>query len=412
MKRVVAVDRLQPGVYVSLAGVSWLDHPFLLNRFRISDNDQIKVLRSLGLKEIEWDPERSSAFPLPEPKTETAQDLSDVALAPMLELKRQRQEQVRAQREGLARCERLFEQETVGVAEIFSDLGARPAEAYGRAKGAVGRMVGGLLDADSVAVHLVNLKTKEPGLAHHAMNVAVISLLIGKTFGCSEEELRCLGLGAMFHDVGKIDIPSRVLRNPQRPAAEEQFYRAHVGYSIKHVATIKDMPLAVRNIIACHHEHWDGSGFPNRLEQGAIPKLARIVAIANRYDNLCNPFDLQAALTPAEAVSLMFKKEGARFDPEILKVFVKALGVYPPGSFVVLTDGTIGLVVETNEQDLLHPVIMLYDATVPRNEAALVDLREAGVKISQAVSPKNLPRELVEYLAPRGRVDYYIDGKR
>ena len=185
-------------------------------------------------------------------------------------------------------------------------------------------MVSGLLEADSVAVHLVNLKTKEPGLAHHVMNVAVISLLIGKACGCSEEELRCLGLGAMFHDVGKVDVPARVLRNPQRPPAEEQFYRAHVGYSIKHVSAIKDMPVAVRNIIACHHEHWDGSGFPNRLEGEKIPKLARIVAIANRYENLCNPFDLQTAMTPAEAMSAMYKKEGARFDPKILGVFVKA----------------------------------------------------------------------------------------
>lgn len=412
MKRVVTVDRLQPGVYVSLGGLSWLDHPFLLNRFRITDEEQIKVLRSLGLKEIEWDPERSSAFPLPEAVKAPEQDLSASVLEPMLELKRQRREQVRVQREGMARCERLFEQETTALSEIFADLGGRPAEAYGRAKGAVGRMVGGLLEADSVAVHLVNLKAKDSGLAHHAMNVAVISLLIGKACGCSEEELRSLGLGAMFHDVGKVDVPSRVLRNPQRPPAEEQFYRAHVGYSIKHISAIKDMPVAVRNIIACHHEHWDGSGFPNRLEGEKIPRLARIVAIANRYDNLCNPFDLQAAMTPAEAMSLMFKKEGARFDPAILSVFVKALGVYPPGSFVVLTDGMIGLVVETNDRDLLHPVIMLYDPTVPRSEALLVDLHEAGVKIQQAVSPKKLPKELVEYLAPRGRVDYYIDGTR
>lgn len=412
MKRVVPVDRLQPGVFISLNGVGWLEHPFLLSRFRIADQEQIKVLRSLGIREIEWDPERSSAFPLPEPAKEKEPDLTQAAMQPMMEIKRQRREQVRVQREGLARCERLFEQETSSVSEIFSDLGARPAEAYARAKGSVGRMVGGLLEAESVAVHLVNLKAKEPGLAHHAMNVAVISLLIGKALGCSEEELRYLGLGAMFHDVGKVDVPSRILRSFERTAAEEQFYRAHVGYGVKNVSGVKDMPLPVRNIIACHHECWDGSGFPNRLAQSKIPKLARIVAIADRYDNLCNPFDLRSAMTPAEAMSFMFKKEVGRFDPEMLKLFVKALGVYPPGSFVALTDGSVGLVVETNDHDLLHPVIMIYDKGVPRSEALLVDLHEAGAKIENAVSPKKLPVEVVEYLAPRGRVDYYIDGVR
>jgi len=201
-----------------------------------------------------------------------------------------------------------------------------------------------------------------------------------------------------------------VLRNAQRTKAEEQFYQAHVGYGIKNIAAIRDMPLAVKNIIACHHERWDGNGFPNRLGELKIPKLARIVAIANRYDNLCNPFDLTTAKTPAEAVAHMFKREAGFYDPELLQLFVKALGVYPPGSFVALSDGSIGLVIETNSKDLLHPLIMLHDPTVPRNEALLLDLSEAEAKIEGALSPAKLPIEVVEYLAPRGRIDYYIDA--
>ena len=412
MKHTVSVDRLQPGVFVSLGGLSWLDHPFLLNRFRLTDHDQIKVLRSLGVKEIEWDPTRSTAQPLPEAAPEVEVDFTAAALGSMLDVKRQRSEKVRVQREGLARCERLFEQETVCMSEILGDLGSRPNESFGKARTTVGRLVGGLLNADSVAVHLVNLKSKEPGLAHHAMNVMVLSLLIGKAAGANEDELRWLGLGALFHDAGKVDVPSRVLRNPQRTNAEEQFYQAHVGYGIKNVSSVKDMPVPVKNIIACHHERWDGSGFPNHLVQTKIPKLARIVAIANRYDNLCNPFDLKTAKTPAEAVAFMFKIEASFYDPDLLKIFVKALGVYPPGSFVALSDGSIGLVVETNSKDLLHPLIMLYDATVPRGEALMLDLSEADASIESAVSPAKLPVEIVEYLAPRGRIDYYVDGVR
>lgn len=414
MKHTVSVDRLQPGIFVSLSELSWLEHPFLLNRFRLSNEDQIKVLRRLGLKEVEWDPSRSTAQPLPESTAAVEEveefDFTTAALGSMLDAKRQRADRVRQQRDGLARCERLFEQETASMGEILHDLGSRPNESYGRAKTTVGRLVGGLLNADSVAVHLVNMKTKEPGMAHHAMNVMVLSLLLGKAAKATEEELRCLGLGALFHDVGKTDVPPRVLRNSNRTTAEEQFYQAHVGYGIKNISAIRDMPVAVKNIIACHHERWDGSGFPNRLAETKIPKLSRIVAIANRYDNLCNPFDLKVAKTPAEAVAYMFKREAGFYDPELLNVFVKSLGVYPPGSFVALSDGSVGLVIETNSNDLLHPLIMLHDPTVPRNEALLLDLREAEAKIEGALSPAKLPLEVVEYLAPRGRVDYYIDA--
>ncbi|KAB2923026.1 MAG: DUF3391 domain-containing protein [Dechloromonas sp.] len=415
MKHTVSVDRLQPGVFISLGELRWLDHPFLLNRFLLANEEQIKVLRSLGLKTVEWDPERSTVRPLPEADEQTAAeefDFSSSVLDSMLDAKRSRTEQVRAQREGLARCERLFEEEATGLGEILRNLGSRPQECYGKAKGAVGRMVGGLINAESVAVHLVNMKIKEPGPAHHAMNVVVLSLLLGKAAGLGEEEMRWLGLGAMFHDLGKIDVPPRVLRNPQRTAAEEQFYQAHVGYGIKHAAAINDLPVAVRNVIACHHERWDGQGFPNHLSGARIPRLARIAAIANRYDNLCNPFDLKAARTPAEAVAYMFKQEKDGYDPELLQLFVKAIGVYPPGSFVTLSDGSIGLVVESNSRDLLHPLIMLHDPGVPRNEALLLDLRETDISISAAISPAKLPVDIVEYLAPRGRIDYYVEGVR
>lgn len=413
MKHRLSVDRLQPGIFISISELGWLDHPFLLNRFRLADEEQIKVLRSLGLKEVEWDPARSTTQPLPEVSGREAEeeiDFSSTVLNSMLDAKRERSARVRQQREGLARSERLFEQEATGIGEILRDLGACPTESYGRAKSAVGRLVGSLLDAESVAVHLVNMKVKEPGLAHHAMNVVVLSLLLGKAAQLGEEEMRWLGLGCMFHDLGKIDVPTRVLRNSQRTAAEEQFYQAHVGYGIKHVAKLSELPVPVKNVIACHHERWDGKGFPNHLAGAKIPRLARIAAIANRYDNLCNPFDLKMAKTPSEAVSFMFRQEKDNYDPELLQLFVKAVGVYPPGCFVALSDGSIGLVVETNSGDLLHPLIMLYDASVPRNEALLIDLRETESTIEAAISPARLPVEVVEYLAPRGRIDYYIEG--
>ncbi|KXB30254.1 phosphohydrolase [Dechloromonas denitrificans] len=413
MKHKLSVDRLQPGIFISISELGWLDHPFLLNRFRLADEEQIKVLRSLGLKEVEWDPARSTVQPLPETTDREAEeeiDFSSTVLTSMLDAKRERSARVRQQREGLARSERLFEQEATGIGEILRDLGARPAESYGRAKSAVGRLVGSLLNAESVAVHLVNMKVKEPGLAHHAMNVVVLSLLLGKAAQLGEEEMRWLGLGCMFHDLGKIDVPTRVLRNSQRTAAEEQFYQAHVGYGIKHVAKLGELPVPVKNVIACHHERWDGKGFPNHLAGAKIPRLARIAAIANRYDNLCNPFDLKTAKTPSEAVSFMFRQEKDNYDPELLQLFVKAVGVYPPGCFVALSDGSVGLVVETNSGDLLHPLIMLYDASVPRNEALLLDLRETESTIEAAISPAKLPVEVVEYLAPRGRIDYYIEG--
>ncbi len=292
----------------------------------------------------------------------------------------------------------------------MKSLTARPAEAHAQAKSLVGRLVTGLIGAENEVIQLVNSKNKDTGLVFHSVNVMVLSLLLGKALQLSEEEMKLIGLGTLLHDIGKNEVPARILRSDSRTPPEEDFYRAHIGYGIKAVAAIRDLPVSVKNIIACHHECSDGSGFPNRLTTDKIPKLARIAAIANRYDNLCNPFNPAQAKTPAEALSQMFKKEGRHFDMEMMQVFVKTLGVFPPGSFVSLSNGAVGLVIETNPSDILHPLIMLHDPDIPRTEAILLDLRDTDLAVTGAINPKTLPLAVVEYLAPRGRVDYYIEG--
>jgi HD-GYP domain-containing protein (c-di-GMP phosphodiesterase class II) len=412
----ISVDRLRPGIFVSLSSLGWMGHPFLLNRFCLSSTEQIQALQAMGIKEVEWDPSRSTAEPLPErgagASVEAEPDFGATALAGMQDEKRVRLERVRQQREGLARRERLFEQQAVAAGDVFRSLLARPQEAQRHASALVGGLVENLLGEESMVIHLVNQKSREGGLAFHALNVMALSLMLGKTLRLPEEEMRHLGLGALLHDVGKQDIPPRILRSAKRTAPEEEFYRAHVGYGIKAISGMRELPVPVRNVIACHHEYFDGSGFPNRLAGEKIPRLARIAAIANRYDNLCNPFDLREAKAPAEALRHMFRTESTHYDAQMVQLFIKTLGVYPPGTFVALSNGSVGMVVETNPADLLHPLVMLHDPDIPRSEAMLLDLRDADLKVESALSPAKLPVETVEYLAPRGRLDYFVEGSK
>lgn len=404
------IDRLQPGVFISLASYGWMRHPFLFNEFCIASERQIQALKEMGLKEVAWDPERSSADPLPEGVASSEEDFGAAALAGMLDDKKARIERVRVKREQFARREREYEKDSLSAAEILKYITGRPNEAHAQAKSLVGRLVANLVGSENIAIQLVNSKIKEAGLAFHSVNVMMLALLLGKSLRLNEEEMKWVGMGALLHDAGKAEVPQRILRASSRTPPEEDFYRAHVGYGIKAVAGVRDLPLAVKNVIACHHEHFDGSGFPNRLAAEKIPKLARLVAIANRYDNLCNPFDIKQAKTPAEAVSQLFKREAAHYQDEFLQAFVKTLGVYPPGSFVALSNGAVGLVIETDPADILHPLLMLHDPEVPRSEAILLDLRDTDLAIASAVNPATLPLEVVEYLAPRGRIDYYVES--
>lgn len=408
----IHVDHLQPGIFISLSDIGWLKHPFVLSDFCISSEKQIQTLREMGLREISWDPERSTAQPLSDSAVAVLEeeDFGGSALAGMLDEKRSRSERVRVLRDQFARREREYEKDMVAAGEILKTVAGRPLEAHAQARALVGRLVSSLIGAQSEVIHLVNSKAKDGGLAAHSVNVMMLSLLLGKAVGLSEDEMKWLGMGALLHDVGKNEVPSRILLSSNRTRPEEDFYRAHIGYGIKAVAGIRDLETPVRNIIACHHECWDGSGYPNHLVAEKIPKLARLVALANRYDNLCNPFDIKQARTPSGTIAQLFKSEAGSFQAELLKAFVKTLGVYPPGSFVALSNGAVGLVIESNSADILHPLLMLHDPEVPRSEAIMLDLRGTDIAVTSALNPATLPLAVVEYLAPRGRVDYYIQG--
>jgi hypothetical protein len=130
-------------------------------------------------------------------------------------------------------------------------------------------------------------------------------------------------------------------------------------------------------VIAQHHEHADGSGFPAGLNSDRMTMAARIVALVNRYDNLCNPRLPARALTPHEALSLLFAQGRSKFDTSILGAFIKMMGVYPPGSTVQLTDDRYATVVAVNSSRPLKPSVLVHDPAVPREEALVLDLESA-----------------------------------
>jgi hypothetical protein len=127
---------------------------------------------------------------------------------------------------------------------------------------------------------------------------------------------------------------------------------------------------------------------------------------------LCNPASIALALTPHEALSMMFAKHRARFDPKLLQIFIRCLGVYPPGTIVQLSNNMTGMVTTVNTAKPMRPMLVIYDAGVPRNEAIMVDMeREPDLQIVNAIRPAQVPPEIYAYLSPRKRVSYYFDGQ-
>ncbi len=407
----VSVDDLAPGVYVHL-DMRWVEHGFSLNSFKIRNAGQIAQIKALGLKKIRIDPARSTNVPeaYAEPVAEEAppeqQPARQEAARPVIP---ERQEFINQQRAALDACERKFAEAATSLRSISANIHTRPQKAREDATGLVQGIVQTILRDKDVAIHLMNDKAGGEELYFHALNVSVLAMILAKELGLATEDIEQLGLGCLFHDVGKTQIPERVLRigNPTR--AEMNLIQQHCAYGLA-IGTKLGLSHQALEIVMQHHECQDGTGYPNRLIGDEIAPLARIAAIVNAYDNHCNPRDPAQALTPYEALSHMYAHERHRFDLNYLSVFVRCMGVYPPGTLVRLSDESIGLVVAANFGMPLRPKILIFDPSVPKHEATVLDLqKEPDLSVKDSLRPGEIGVEVYEYLSPRTHVTYFFE---
>jgi HD-GYP domain-containing protein (c-di-GMP phosphodiesterase class II) len=158
-----------------------------------------------------------------------------------------------------------------------------------------------------------------------------MALLVGRAAGLDREALRRLELGALLHDIGKIGIPSEILRKPG-PLTEEEFatVRAHPELGEKILAPI-DRLHDVRPIVRACHERWDGGGYPDGKRGEDIPVEARIVLVCDAFHAMVTDRPYRKRLCPTEAVRRLREGAGTQFDPAVVEAFVR---IYEAGGIV------------------------------------------------------------------------------
>jgi putative nucleotidyltransferase with HDIG domain len=416
-------EDLRIGIFV-IIDLPWFKHPFTLNSFKIKTEEQLREVRALKLARYHYDPERSD-FPVDAP-TETAAEttlpeVSDLPAAdPELErahdaamaTKHTRIRLLEARRDNVANVERAFGKATAVMKNLNRNLLSKPKETLDEMGGLVGQMIDAFLVSPEATLHVMGEKAGGEEVYYHSLNVTILSMMLAREMGMTEAEARDLGMGSMVHDIGLVEIPDRVLKKPPEEYnnAERTLRAQHVdyGYTVCQKIGITNGAMAV---VTQHHELADGSGYPKGLKAEAMSRAARLVSMVNFYDNLCNPVDINKAMTPHEALSFMFAQRRGKFDAHALQLMIKNLGVYPPGSIVQLSNEAIAMVTSINPRKPLRPWVQVYDPKVPKDEAILLDLeQEAEINIVKSIRPALLPPKVAAYLNPRKRVTYFFDG--
>lgn len=178
---------------------------------------------------------------------------------------------------------------------------------------------------ESIETLRYTVEAKDTYTRGHSDRVSELSVLIGKKVNLSEEDLRTMQIGGLFHDIGKIGVPDSILLKESKLTDDEYSeIKNHpsIGAHILSTATIfKNMIPIVKH----HHERYDGSGYPGRLKGDEIPYLARIAAIADSFDAMTSRRTYRDSL-PIETVIAEFERcKGTQFDPELTDAFLDIL---------------------------------------------------------------------------------------
>jgi len=209
----------------------------------------------------------------------------------------------------------------------------------------------------------------------HSLDVTTLGLAIGmrvmRKFGWLdavgkrryddiENRLVPLGIGLLLHDIGKLAVPTEILRKAGPLTPEEwTAVRAHPLLGVDILKKAEGISPLSRAVVRSHHERWNGSGYPDGKSGADIHQFARIAATADVFDALTSNRCYRAARPVCEGYDHVVSRAGSDFDPEVVDIFKAFVAPYPPGTRVVLSDGHCGLVKEVRDDAVARPVVRI-----------------------------------------------------
>ena len=252
-------------------------------------------------------------------------------------------------------AERTRQQVRDLASEAFDRIQAKKQfELDGKQKQLVRMVVGEVMQKRTVVLHLAQMHRHYNDLLAHSVNVSMLAAMCGSISGkVTRDDLEILTEGAILHDIGKTFVPPAVLAKAEDALTpeEKEMLASHAMLGFAFLRRSETLPLPAAHIALQHHERFNGTGYPRRVQGANIHLYSRIVGIADAFDNLLVDRPGQPGLKNHEAYERIQAGSGTLFDPEIAKAFLSRVSVYPLGTLVYLVDERIGVV------DQVHPLM-------------------------------------------------------
>jgi HD-GYP domain-containing protein (c-di-GMP phosphodiesterase class II) len=215
-----------------------------------------------------------------------------------------------------------------------------------------------ITDNDAVAVDISALKVSDEYTFKHSVDVATMSMIVGRKYGLNDNEIYELGISGLLHDVGKSKIPNEILNKATRLTDEEfAMMKQHslFGYGI--LKDKYDLSNAIKLGVLQHHEKMNSTGYPMGVSSDKINLFARIISVADIYDALVTERPYKKPFSPRDAVELIMSMT-EELDINVMRSFLESVILYPVGTDVELSTGEKARVIENNSKFVLRPKVI------------------------------------------------------
>jgi len=347
--REIPVEELAFGMFVSKLDRPWIETPFMFQGFVLTSEKQIDTLKKF-CKKVFVDPEKEDYSVA---RRSSPEEIAKVRGTTVYK-------EVASVEAELPRAQAVFTQTKAIVSQLSHAVEIGGAIDNTRTRESVVQITDSVVrNPDAIALLAKLQQQQGSDMLSRALGISVTMTIFGRFLQLSRTALEGLGMLGLLQDVGKLKLPRDLVMHGPINAAEIELYRTHVAHSVEILNSTPGMTADFSGLASLHHERFDGSGYPRGLRGAAIALPGLIAGIVDSFDTLTAPSPLGENMSPANALSVIYKGRGTQFHPALVEQFIQCIGVYPVGGVVELNSGEIAIVIAQNAVRRLQPRVMI-----------------------------------------------------
>ena len=358
MKKKVPVSKLIVGMHIEGIGKDWMKHDFLRSSFLIKDKEILKKLKASDLTEVTIDTSKGLDVPEEKPRETAASKQPEKSPATAKEIEKPLFPETTAA--DIKQARQAFAMASRVVNDLMNDVRSGKALDKDRAAESAEKIVRSIDSSPHTLTAVTRIKNRDEYTFQHSVGVATLLAGFAKDVGeFSTDQIQEITVGGIIHDIGKVNTPDNILNKPEKLTDEEfVIMREHVNHSRDILQENGGFTQMQLDISLMHHEKPDGRGYPLGLKADEISEIGAMAAIIDVYDALSTKRVYKEAWEPSQALKSMVEWGAGAFNQPLLMQFIRYLGVYPVGTWVMLHSGKLGFVLSLNENKLT-PVVQL-----------------------------------------------------